>query len=62
MRNSYGLDTDYFTKKLKLVLKGVDNCTPDEMARELARLSLTADNIAATVEFVRFNDACNYGS
>lgn len=61
MANRYGPDTEYFSKKLKLVLEGINNYTPDELARELARLALTADNIAATVEFVRYNDACNYG-
>lgn len=43
MTNEYGLDVDYFKKKLKLVVRDADRYTPDEMARELARLSVAAD-------------------
>lgn len=43
MKNEYGLDVDYFQKKLKLIVRDADRYTPDEMARELARLSVTAD-------------------
>lgn len=43
MENRYGVDTCYFEKKLKSVLRDIANYTPDELARELARLSKTAD-------------------
>ena len=43
MNNIYGLDTDYAEKKLKLILRDLDNYTPDEFAREMARLSMWAD-------------------
>lgn len=62
MNNSHGLDADYFSKKLKLVLKGVNNYTPDEMARELVRLALVANGTEAQVEMVRYSDRCNYGN
>jgi hypothetical protein len=41
--NEYGLDADYFAAKLKRILQGVSRYTPSEMARELARMSVTAD-------------------
>lgn len=41
--NEYGLDTQYFINKLSLIIRDAENYTPDEMARELARLSITAD-------------------
>jgi hypothetical protein len=62
MTNRHGLDTDYFSKKLKLVLEGINSYTPDEMARELARLAITADARSAGVEFIRYNEQCNYGN
>ena len=40
--NNYGLDTDYFEKKLKLVVRDVENYTPDEMFNELTRLMMVA--------------------
>lgn len=43
MVNEYGLDVHYFKKKLRLVIRDAYRYTPDEMARELARLSVTAD-------------------
>ena len=43
MANQYGLDVSYFKGKLELVLRDIKNYTPDELARELARLSVTAD-------------------
>lgn len=41
--NEYGLDANYFAAKLKLILRDISRYTPAEMARELARMSLTAD-------------------
>ena len=43
MKNIYGLDQSYFTDKLKLVQRDVSNYTPQEMARELHRLAMVAD-------------------
>ena len=43
MVNEYGLDVDYFKKKLRLVVRDAYRYTPAEMARELARLGVTAD-------------------
>lgn len=41
--NQYGLDADYFRRKLERVLRDVNSYRPDEMARELARMARTAD-------------------
>lgn len=41
--NEYGLDADYFRRKLERVLRDVKSYKPDEMARELARMARTAD-------------------
>lgn len=43
MVNEYGLDVEYFKKKLRLVVRDAYRYTPKEMARELARLSVTAN-------------------
>jgi hypothetical protein len=43
--NQYGLDNDYFERKIAILHRdGLRNWTPDELARELARMSRTADN------------------
>ncbi|MGU5685240.1 hypothetical protein ACV1DN_13610 [Aeromonas allosaccharophila] len=42
MTNEYGLDVDYFRKRLKRVLRGIERYTPEELARELARTAATA--------------------
>lgn len=36
------IDTDYFINKLKLVIRDIKMYTPNELARELERLSQTA--------------------
>jgi hypothetical protein len=41
--NEYGLDANYFAEKLNLILRDVSRYTPAEMAREMDRLSVTAD-------------------
>lgn len=41
--NEYGLDANYFAEKLKLILRDISRYTPAEIARELARMSVTAD-------------------
>lgn len=52
MKNRYGVDSSYFTSKLALVIRDIADYTPDELARELARLSATADsNVLAEDEF-----------
>ena len=43
MKNRYRLDVSYFQGKLAQVTSSLDNYTPEELARELARLSVTAD-------------------
>lgn len=43
MKNRYGLDKYYVECKIKLILRDIDNYTPDEFAREVARLSIWAD-------------------
>lgn len=45
MKNSYGLDVDYFRKKLKGVISSLDTMTPLEVARALASLTITADDL-----------------
>lgn len=43
MNNMYGLDDQYFKKWLKRVLdSGLEYYTPQELARELARMSKAA--------------------
>jgi len=50
-RNSYGLDMDYFRRKLEQVLRGLDRFTPDEFARAMATHSRTADAGVIAKEF-----------
>ena len=51
MKNRYHLDVEYFKAKLKLVLRDINNYRPDELARELLRLSLTSENVLNEPEF-----------
>lgn len=52
--NRYGVDADYFARKLSLVLRDLADFKPDELARALARLSRTADAaVLAEPEFSR---------
>lgn len=44
MSNEYGLDYEYFERKLKLVIRDAKMYTPDEMMRELSRLAYVAEN------------------
>jgi len=41
--NRYGLDVDYFTRKMMRMVRDMADFTPSEMARQLARMSKTAD-------------------
>jgi len=43
MKNEYGLDVSYFKAKIKRIIRDIDRYTPDEFAREMARMSVTAD-------------------
>jgi hypothetical protein len=50
--NEYGLDTNYFTDKLTRIIRDVSCYRPSELARELLRMSLTADdNVIKEKEF-----------
>jgi len=51
--NRHGLDQSYFTDKLALIQRDIDNYTPAELARELARLAVTADHQAAITDWKR---------
>ncbi len=59
MKNQYGLDVSYFESKLKIVLRDVANYTPQEMARELHRLSMTADENAVCEEVDKYIKVMN---
>lgn len=61
MTNNYGLDVRYFREKLALVLAGLDNYYPAELARELTRLADTADSNAMFAELDRLNPDQGYG-
>ena len=37
--NRYGVDSDYFTKKLLLVIRDIENYTPAELTNELINLT-----------------------
>ncbi len=43
-RNRYGVDTQYFTLWFDRSLRELENYKPGELARELARMSRTADS------------------
>jgi len=43
-RNRYGVDVTYFEKWIVRSLKDLENYKPDELARELGRMSRTADS------------------
>jgi hypothetical protein len=40
--NEYGLDVSYFKAKIQRILNEVERYTPDELARECARMASTA--------------------
>lgn len=53
--NVHGLDVHYFSKKLERILRGLDRYTSDELARECARMSVTADaTVLNEPEFDRY--------
>lgn len=50
MVNEYGLDVSYFRDKLKLIVRDVSRYTPREMATELSRLEVVANDQAEKKE------------
>ena len=44
MKNRYGVDTSYFRKWFDRALTNLADYKPDELARELARMSKAADS------------------
>ena len=46
MKSEYGLDADYFKKKFEVMIRDIRHYTPQELAMELGRLALTADENA----------------
>lgn len=53
--NRYGVDRDYFTKKLEILIRDMRDYTPAELARSLGRLAMTADS--ETMREPEFNAA-----
>lgn len=53
--NVHGLDVHYFRNKLQRIQRDLDRYTPDELARECARMSVTADEtVLNETEFDRY--------
>lgn len=53
-KNRYGADCAYFKGRMQLLMRDMDNFRPDELARELARMSRTADAaVMHEAEFAR---------
>ncbi|WP_440216285.1 hypothetical protein [Chromobacterium piscinae] len=48
--SQYGVDVGYFDRKLASVIPAMDNYKPDDLAREFARMAITADANAARAE------------
>ena len=44
MENRYGVDVDYFINKMASIMGELENHTPKELARSLARLASTASS------------------
>ena len=58
--NRYGVDADYFQKKLHLVLRDFASFKPDELARTLFRLGKVADEaVLAESEFAQAKQEVN---
>lgn len=53
--NRYGVDCNYFTEKLEILIRDMGNYTPDELARSLGRLAMTANS--ETMREPEFNTA-----
>lgn len=53
MKNSHGLDVDYFSRKMERMLNGAGSYTREEWARECARMAKVADPaVLLEAEFV----------
>lgn len=53
--NAYGLDVHYFRTKMERMLRTLGSYTPDEFARECARMSVTAEaTVLNEPEFDRY--------
>lgn len=53
MKNSHGLDVDYFSRKMERMLNSADRYTRAEWARECARMAKVADEaVLLEAEFV----------
>ncbi|KIA78993.1 hypothetical protein QR66_18400, partial [Chromobacterium piscinae] len=46
----YGVDAGYFDRKLACIIPALDNYKPADLAREFARMAITADADAARAE------------
>lgn len=58
--NRYGVDADYFQKKLHLVLRDFASFKPDELARALFQLGKVADGaVLAESEFAQSEPSAN---
>ena len=56
--NEYGLDVNYLSEKLSLLLRDISRYTPSEMSRALVRLSIVADEkVMKEKEFSKAHDA-----
>lgn len=51
--NRYGVDRDYFTKNLQILIRDMRDYKPDELARSLGRLAMAADT--ETMREAEFN-------
>jgi hypothetical protein len=57
--NEYGLDVSYFENKLKRILSEIDRYTPDELARECARMSTAIDKTVVLESEFQSTDTLN---
>ena len=57
--NEYGLDVSYFKAKLQRILNEVERYTPDELARECARMSTAIDKAVVLEDEFQSTDALN---
>lgn len=54
--NRYGVDRDYFIKKMEIIIRDMADYTPSELARSLGRLAVTANS--ETMREPEFNIGC----
>ncbi len=58
MKNQHGLDCDYFKRKLKILIRDIDNYNPYEMDQELDNMKLALNiqnNTGNSKEVLRKN-------